>query len=207
MSQIPNFRQIRELHQIYMYQSPILAFIQWGRVFKSLSLFYQLVSWMFPLNHSSLYCHSICHMLFLRKKSFCIVQIYLPTYLPMFTYVDSERRPAASMFSSSSVICISADLWLPGSCVIICGFGLYSMSGLNFIGWLYHSLLRRFSKALTLGAHTTFSVNEFHTLTTLEVKKFLRISNRHLCSVNLKEWPRVRAWSLILNNSDVTRSS
>ena len=31
-------------------------------------------------------------------------------YLPMFTYVDSERRPAASMFSSSSVICISADL-------------------------------------------------------------------------------------------------
>ena len=46
-----------------------------------------------------------------------------------------------------------------------------------FIGWLDHNLSRRFSKAFTLSAHTTFSLNESQTFTTLKVKKFLHISN------------------------------
>ena len=108
----------------------------------------------------------------------------LPTYLPMFTYVDSERRPEASMFSSSSDCTVASLLFpVPGFAT----YGLYSMSGLYFIGWSAHSLSRRFSKALTLGAQTTFSVKEFHTFTTLEVKKFLRISSRHLCFSSLNE--------------------
>ena len=43
----------------------------------------------------------LSYFYFLRDFSVKIFnKINLPTYLLMFTYVDSERRPVASMFSS-----------------------------------------------------------------------------------------------------------
>ena len=125
----------------------------------------------------------------------------------MFTYVDTERRPEASLFSSISFCCSFANdnVLLPGSCVDVSG--LYSDSGLYFIGWLIHSLSRQFSKAFTLGALITCSVKEFHTFTTLEVKKFLRNSYLLLCFANFNECPRVRERPITFNNSEVTRLS
>ena len=92
-------------------------------------------------------------------------RLYLPTYVYLCRFWTQASGLYVQLIICHLYFCRSR---LPGSCVIICGFGLYSMSGLNFIRWLYHSFSRRFSKALTLGAHTTFSVNEFHMFTTLE---------------------------------------
>ena len=52
----------------------------------------------------------------------------------MFTFVDTECRPKASLCSSISFCCSFADdnVLLPGFCVDVSG--LYSDSGLYFIG-------------------------------------------------------------------------
>ena len=110
----------------------------------------------------------------------------------MFTYVDTKHRPEASLFSSISFCCSFANdnILLPGSRVGVSG--LYSVSGLYFIGWLVHSLSRRFSKAFTLGALITCYIKEFHTFTTLEVKKILRNSNLLLCLASFNECPLIQ---------------
>ena len=64
---------------------------------------------------------------------FVVVALIKVVYLclPMFNYVDSERRHEASVLISSSVGWESAILQLPGSCVGM--YWLHSASGFFFL--------------------------------------------------------------------------